>query len=77
MTEETPAPDIRFFYVSAIAGRRRYLIAGPYADHATAKGRVEAVLAHAHKVDRSGRAWFMGWGTAGSVEPMKTPLGTF
>ena len=61
------------FYVSAIDGSRRYLISGPYADHATALARVDAVRKLAE--ERDGRACFMAWGTAGSDKPIKTSLG--
>ncbi len=64
----------KFFYVSAIDGTHRYLIAGPYPDHASAIAKVDHVRAEADKLDP--RAWFMAWGTAGSDEEIKTPLGT-
>lgn len=67
--------DAKFFYVSAIDGSKRYLIAGPYDDHAAALEKVDPVRNHA--CDRDGRAHFMAWGTAGSEEPFKTPLGAF
>ena len=67
--------DKAFYYVSAIDGARRYLIAGPYNDHAKALARVDAVNSHACAND--GRAHFMAWGTAGSDESFKTPLGEF
>lgn len=65
----------RFFYVSAIDGRRRHLVAGPYDTHAEALELVEPVLKHADQLDP--RAWFMAWGTAGSDLELKTPLGAW
>lgn len=67
-----PSPDIKHFYVSAVDGSKRYLVAGPYDTHDDAKGMVEHVRKHA---DRDPRAHFMSWGTAGTAEMMKTPLG--
>jgi len=72
---DAPSPGIERFYVSAIDGSRKYLVAGPYTTHAAALGRVEAVRKLAG--ERDPRAHFMAWGTAGSVLPRKTPLGTF
>jgi predicted kinase len=71
--EDTPSPDMKHFYVSAIDGAKRHLVAGPYASQQEAADHVEHVRKHADKQD--GRAHFMAWGTAGSTEPMKTPLG--
>jgi hypothetical protein len=69
-----PDPAARkHFYVSAIDGARKHLVAGPYASHDEAVGMVEHVRAHADKHDP--RAHFMAWGTAGSDSPIKTPLG--
>lgn len=66
---------MRYYYVSAIDGRRRYLIAGPYPTHSEALARVNPVL---HEADRrDGRAWFMAWGTAGSDQLLKTPMGVY
>lgn len=61
------------YYVSAIDGPKRYLIAGPYATHDEALERVDTVRNAAH--ERDGRAWFMLWGTAGSDERHETPMG--
>jgi len=63
------------FYVSAIDGPKRYLIAGPYPTHAAALAKVRTVRDIAYERDGSGRAWFMAWGTAGSDREQKTPLG--
>lgn len=63
------------FYVSAIDGSRKYLIAGPYDSHQAALDLVKPVRDHANTID--GRAWFMAWGTAGSDESFKTPLGAW
>jgi hypothetical protein len=61
------------FYVSAIDGDRKFLVAGPYGTHNEALAMVAAVNAFA--CDHDPRACFMAWGTAGSVDPIKTPLG--
>lgn len=63
------------FYVSAIDGPARFLVAGPYSSHDVALARVDAVKEHANKADP--RAWFMAWGTAGSDDAHTTPLGAF
>lgn len=63
---------MRYFYVSAIDGDRRYLIAGPYPLHSDALERVEKVRKMAD--ERDPRASFMAWGTAGSDAIHKTPL---
>lgn len=65
----------KFFYVSAIDGRRRHLVAGPYPTHAEALALVDMVLKLADS--RDPRAWFMAWGTAGSDVELKTPLGAW
>lgn len=72
---DIPSPGIEQFYVSAIDGTKKYLVAGPYTTHAAALGRVDAVRKLADK--RDPRAAFMAWGTAGTNQPRKTPLGTF
>ena len=72
---EKPSESALHFYVSAIDGAKRYLIAGPYADWATAVGKVDPVCKRACEIDRSGRAHFMAWGTAGSMTSQQTPLG--
>lgn len=63
----------KFYYVSAIDGSKKYLIAGPYAAHADAAAKVEEVRKKADELD--GRAWFMAWGTAGSDAEHTTPMG--
>lgn len=63
----------KFFYVSAIDGSKKYLIAGPYPTLVHAAERVNDVMHIADK--RDPRAWFMAWGTAGSDTDFKTPLG--
>ena len=65
----------RNYYVSAIDGDRRYLVAGPYDTHAEALDRVGAVRTHAEQ--RDPRAHFMAWGTAGSPDAHVTPLGVW
>jgi hypothetical protein len=66
------APAKAHFYVSAVDGSRKHLVAGPYGSHGEALGMVEHVRKHA---DSDPRAHFMAWGTAGSDEEHKTPLG--
>lgn len=61
------------YYVSAIDGDRRYLIAGPYPTLVHAAEKVETVRRLAD--ERDPRAWFMAWGTAGSDAEIKTPMG--
>ncbi|WP_104019110.1 hypothetical protein [Roseovarius nitratireducens] len=65
----------RFFYVTATDAGREHMMAGPYQTRREAEDRVRAVCAYA--CDRDGRAHFMGWGTASSLEPITTPLGEF
>ena len=64
--------DKKHYYVSAVDGAKRHLVAGPYKSHADALGRVAHVRRHA---DSDPRAHFMAWGTAGSDTAHKTPLG--
>ena len=66
-------PNHKYFYVSARDGPRNFLMAGPYDDHETAWDSVDTVRNYA--VDADGRAHFMAWGTASSLEPIKTNLG--
>ena len=63
MRTETQQPDTRPgpYFVSAIDGTKKYLMAGPYAQHTDALEDVERVLEIAYKAD--GRAHFMAWGT--------------
>lgn len=70
---DAPSDDAKHFYVSAIDGPRKHLVAGPYSSHDEAKGMVDHVRKHA---DSDPRAHFMAWGTAGSATPLKTPLGS-
>jgi hypothetical protein len=70
-----PSKPRRHFYVSAIDGTKKYLIAGPYETHAQALELVDAVKAQADKVDP--RAAFMAWGTASSAILIPAPLGAF
>lgn len=63
----------KFYYVSAIDGTKKYLIAGPYPDHAAALAKVDHVRREAEEIDP--RAVFMAWGTAGSDEEIRTPMG--
>lgn len=59
------APGSRYF-VSAIDGTRRALVAGPYQTHGEALGDVEAARAVAYELD--GRSHFYAWGTARTCE---------
>lgn len=73
-------PDHKNFYVSAIDGPRRFLVAGPYSSHKAALERVDVVRAEAcdfRKYASAGRAQFMAWGTASSEDPHPTALGAF
>jgi hypothetical protein len=64
----------RFFYVSAIDGSRRALVAGPYDTHAEALAKIDEARHAAEKLDP--RAIFAAWGTAGSrVDVGRTFLG--
>ena len=65
----------RYFYVSAIDGRKKHIVAGPYMTHKKALAMVDPVMRYANDLD--GRAWFMAWGTAGSEERLPAPLGMF
>ncbi len=53
------------FYVSAIDGPKRCLMAGPYATHELALADVDRVRTIVCNADGGGRGWFMAWGTAG------------
>jgi hypothetical protein len=63
------------FYVSAIDGSKKYLIAGPFEDHSRALAMVEPVRNRAYEINA--KAWFMFWGTCSSEQQFKTPLGIF
>ncbi len=65
------APD--FFYVSAINGARKHIVAGPYLSHDAALARVEAVRELAN--ERDPMSWFFAWGTCGAAVWLETPLG--
>ena len=71
----TRSRESRFYFVSAVDGTRKHLVAGPYSTMTEAEDRVSAVRRIAEAND--GRASFMMWGTASSVEPIETPLGDF
>lgn len=62
-TPET-CPEPSTYYVTAIDGDRWWKMAGPYANHTAALADVDRARTLTDKHDRSGRAWFMGWGTA-------------
>ncbi len=61
MIIQTPDTRPGPYYVSAIDGRKNYLMAGPYAQHADALEDVQRVREIADKADA--RAHFMAWGT--------------
>jgi hypothetical protein len=63
MPNSTQTPDTRPgpYYVSAIDGTKKFIMAGPYAQHADALADVERARQIADKAD--GRAWFMACGT--------------
>ena len=55
---------MQHFYVSAIDGSRKSIVAGPFPDHDSASDAVVKVSLAASDLDP--RAWHYGWGTAGS-----------
>ena len=63
MNQATQSPDNRPgpYYVSAVDADKYHLMAGPYADHASALADVNRARDIASKHD--GRACFMAWGT--------------
>jgi len=61
-TAET-CPESGGYYVSAVDGPNWWKMAGPYPNHAAALADVNLARDLANKHDRSGRAWFMSWGT--------------
>lgn len=65
--------EARFFYVSAINGPRKHLVAWPYDTHDRALSRVDPVRDIAY--EREPFSWFFAWGTAGSEQEFRTPLG--
>lgn len=71
----TEVAQKKHFYVSAINGSKKYLVAGPYSSHGEALTLVNAVRDYAETIDD--RAYFMAWGTAGNNTPTKTPLGAW
>ncbi len=72
---DLPDPRPGHYYVSAIDGPDRYLVAGPWPTHWQALVRVAEVRALAEQRDGSGKAAFMAWGTARSDEPLPSILG--
>src|SRR3546814_13801302 len=68
-----PMTPRRFYYVSAINGGKRGLMAGPYPNIIEAMDKVDAVSHRAAELEP--RAWFWAWGTAGSGQELKTPVG--
>lgn len=71
---ETPSDAAKHFYVSAIDGPKRALVAGPYASHAEALDKVDAARLEAERREFK-LCPFIAWGTAGSPEEFKTVLG--
>lgn len=69
-TPET-CPEPANYYVTAVDGPSWWKMSGPYSTHSAALADVDKALKLTDKHDRSGRAWFMGWGTArlDSTEP--------
>lgn len=64
------------FYVSAIdTPDRKYLMLGPFDTKAEAEGKLKAAVDKAMAIDKSGRAWFMAWGTAKLETPDTLPAG--
>lgn len=63
----------RFFYVTALAGRHLYEVAGPYPDFDTALARLDPVEKYATKHDWL--AGFMAWGVVERPDRRRTPLG--
>jgi hypothetical protein len=63
MQIETQTPDTRPgpYFVSAIDGTKKYIMAGPYAGHAAALADVDRARDIASNLE--GRAHFMAWGT--------------
>lgn len=61
------------FYISAINGPTKYLVAGPYSTHKQALDLVDSVRDRCNKIDPM--SWFFAWGTASSAEDFTTPLG--
>lgn len=51
-----------YYYVSVIRDSRKVLALGPFADHQTAIGKIDAVQAFCCEHDP--RAWFDAYGTA-------------
>ena|SRR5208283_535944 len=51
------------YYVTAMDGPSFYYMAGPYQTHGEALAMVDTARDLADKHDRSGKAWFMSWGT--------------
>lgn len=62
------------YYVTAINGKRRYVVAGPFSEHATALDFVDPIRRFAN--NRDPFSWFYAWGTASSGQRINTPLGS-
>jgi hypothetical protein len=71
--ENAARKPTKYFYVSAIDGPKKWLMAGPYTDHQAALNQVHAVAKEA--ADGRPQSWWYAWGTCGSDEIIKTPLG--
>lgn len=61
-TPET-CPNGGNYFVSAVDGDKTYYMAGPYKVHAEALAMVDDVRNLAIQHDKTGRAWFLAWGT--------------
>ena len=69
---------MKYFYVTAIDGKRVFFMAGPFSDHETALSKVPTVRKIACDPDRNaqyGRAAFMSYGTVSRSGKRKTALG--
>lgn len=65
--------DKKYYYVSVMDGDRRGLLLGPYNTHVEALENVDRGKSLALKHDC--KAWFYGYGTAGSNEVFNTVFG--
>jgi hypothetical protein len=70
-TPETCPPGS--YYVSAVDGPQWWRMAGPYQTHGEALAQVDRALHITHEKDRSGKAWFMGWGTVRMPDGFSEP----
>lgn len=66
-------PEPGSYYVSAKDGPCWWRMAGPYPTHQEALREVARVRDITVERDRSGRAWFMGWGTVRMPAAFREP----